>query len=1222
MAPPKKFVPRQRKHKVLARQKASAADQADSVDTGAADSNAIEIIPTKKDVEKKKIREELQGQGVKVSGKKAKRLEKYIDNKLQNDENRQLLAKLANSKVDTSLFFSTRQLGQGKETKRQSVKRAYQEHKAGLRGDDDEELFEHRKASGSDSEASVDGENSVRHIATPATKEARASGPREQEPSSTTIPAVVPAEQPSQVGSGLKRPLELGEDGRPVIQKRQKRGGVASKFSAAKVAEPEAEPESDSASDSDDEWGGLSSDGKGDGEADNSSSEVTNEKDGEEDSSPDESGSEDEEMTDDDSEEGSGGEPVDTKQRSSAFKAWAHQQRNEALGYDPVDSAQAILDIPKPKDFKPRPVEQDPMPLELRATKNDARKAYSVAVTRSAEIQAARLNLPVVAEEQKIMEAIHDNNIVVICGATGSGKTTQVPQFLFEAGYGSPRSPTPGLIGVTQPRKVAAVSMSKRVGQELGNHSEKVAYQIRFEGTADENTAIKFMTDGVLLREVSSDIALRKYSAVIIDEAHERSVNTDILIGMLSRVVKLRQELAEEDKTVKPLKLIIMSATLRIDDLTKNPMLFPTPPPVLDIEGRQFPVTQHFARQTKHDYVEEAFKKITRGHKKLPPGGMLVFLTGHDEISRLSKKLKQASGGWSSAALPKVRISANDAPLEVEDIEFGQTNDTTQDDYDEINFIDDEAEDEEDEHEFDIPDEEAGTGPLKMHILPLYSLLPTREQMRVFEPPPEGSRQIVLATNVAETSLTIPGTRYVFDCGRAKERRYDKESGVQSYEIGWISKASANQRSGRAGRTGPGHCYRLYSSAVYERDFAEFADPELLKMPIEGIVLQLKAMRLQHVVNFPFPTPPNRSSLAKAERLLTYLSAITPEGQATDIGTTMAKFPLPPRFARILLIGHLHDCMPYTIALVAGLSVQEIFIPESVVIPTISDREEGTFRTQEDVIAETQQARARQKYNRVHQNFRSLDDASDAIKLLQVVGEFAHDSSEQWCENHFVRFSALQEAQKLRRQITSLLQKDIPAFANLTYQDKLGRPTPKQITALKQMVAAGFIDQVAIRGDLAPSPPEIGRKPRRAIDVPYVPLHPIDTTSQDDVDKCVYIHPSSSLSHYSPQECPEYIVYSHLQKAAQAVDAVKTPRARMIAVTDVTGAQLAALAKGTPLLTYGKPIKEVKTSDPTVRESFVVPYLRAEGGGGGQGWPLPVKKIMQKKIPGKGWVAQ
>ncbi|KAK8058673.1 DEAH-box RNA helicase [Apiospora phragmitis] len=1194
--PAKKFVPRQRKHKVLARQKASTEAQAE-------DSNQLELTNDSRqelDARKDQLRKELQGEGPKISGKKAKHLEKYIETKIRKDENRALLAKLAASKIDTSLFSSSRNLGQKGETKKQHLQRALREHAAGI-ADHGDELFEERPTA-PESDAGI-----VPQKHTPA-----ASSQDEAQPSKPQASETAPA-QPA-AGSGLKRPLDVDDDGRPVIKKRQKRGGVKSKVSlaASKTAHPEPvyHEESDSDSDSDeDEWKGFSSE---------------NEPDDQEPGMEEDSSSEDDEETessdDDDDDDSDDGEP-DTKQRSSAFKAWAHQQRNEAMGYTPVESTAMLLDIPRPANFEPRPLEQDPLPLELQPTTNVARKAFAMPVTRPAEIQESRLKLPVVGEEQKIMEAIHNNNVVVICGATGSGKTTQVPQFLFEAGYGSPDSPTPGLIGVTQPRKVAAVSMSKRVGQELGNHSHKVAYQIRFEGTADDKTAVKFMTDGVLLREVSNAISLKKYSAVIIDEAHERSVNTDILIGMLSRVVKLREEMAAEDKSIKPLKLIIMSATLRIDDLTKNPVLFPSPPPVLDVEGRQFPVTVHFARQTRHDYVEEAYKKILRGHRKLPQGGFLIFLTGHDEISRLSKLLKSSSTGLNSAAYPKVRISANDAPLEVEDIEFGNTNDTTQDDYNEVEIVDDVDDEgnEEDDAEFDIPDQEGGTGPLKMHILPLYSLLPTKEQMKVFEPPPKGSRQIILATNVAETSLTIPGIQYVFDCGRSKERRFDKDNGVQSYEISWVSKASANQRAGRAGRTGPGHCYRLYSSAVYERDFREFADPELLRMPIEGVVLQLKAMRLQHVVNFPFPTPPERQSLAKAEKLLKYLSAVTPEGQATDIGTTMARFPLPPRFARILLVGHLHDCMPYTIAMVAGLSVADIFIPETQAIPAIAEREEGTYRTNDDVKAETEQQQIRKRYNEVHRNFRSLDDTSDAIKLLQAVGEFAHDPTEEWCADHFARFKGLNESLKLRRQITNLLQKDIPAFANLTFQEKLDRPSTKQIAALKQMVAAGFIDQVAIRGDLAPVPPELQRRPGRAIDVPYIPLHPPAT--QDDADKLVYIHPSSSLAHRSTQELPDYIVYSHLQRQAPSVDGMKRPKTRMLALTNVTGAQLAALAKGTPLITYGKPIKEIKTNDPLVREIWAVPYLRAEGTGG-QGWPLPVKKITQRKVPGKGWVAQ
>jgi ATP-dependent RNA helicase DHX37/DHR1 len=206
-----------------------------------------------------------------------------------------------------------------------------------------------------------------------------------------------------------------------------------------------------------------------------------------------------------------------------------------------------------------------------------------------------------------------------------------------------------------------------------------------------------------------------------------------------------------------------MSATLRVNDVT-NSTLFPTTPPVLNVEGRQYPVTIHFSRRTQPDYVDEAFKKIIRGHRKLPPGSLLVFLTSHSEISRLSQKLKLYSTGLKSASYPKVRFSANDGPLEIEDIEFGQTDDVTGTELDELPFIGDEDDGDEDgETEFDVPNESGQAAPLKMHILPLYSLLPTKEQMRVFEDPPEGSRSIILATNVAETSLTIPGVRYVID---------------------------------------------------------------------------------------------------------------------------------------------------------------------------------------------------------------------------------------------------------------------------------------------------------------------------------------------------------------------------------------------------------------------------------------------------------------------------
>ncbi|KAJ4148089.1 hypothetical protein LMH87_002576 [Akanthomyces muscarius] len=1190
-----KFVPRQRKHRVLARERAKENARHD-----VPDSNQEIIDSTDKQEwadKRARMKEELKQEAGKMSSKKAKRLEKYIDTKLRKDENRELLAKLASTKVDTSLFSSSKSLGQGRETKKQSLSRALREARAGI--EDEDELLEERHEA-------VEDDNSDENDDEPAAASKHAPVATLKSEKKSTDTEAGPTQTPTAIGSGLKRPLDVDEDGRPVIQKRRKRGGVKSKVTAP-VELPSSESESEN---DEDEWNGISDDGDDEPQdEDENDEEDSVEDDSDDDEDDDEDDEEDEETS------------AQKSQRSSIFKAWATQQRNEALGFNPNDPTTSNMVIPKPENFVPRAPEQDPLPMELQPTENIERKAFSVTVTRTAEIEEARLKLPVVSEEQKLMEAIHNHNIVVICGATGSGKTTQVPQFLYEAGYGAKDSETPGMIGVTQPRRVAAVSMSKRVAEELGDHSSAVAYQIRFEGNVDDKTAVKFMTDGILLREIAQDITLKKYSAVIIDEAHERSVNTDILIGMLSRVIKLRAELAEEDPKLKPLKLVIMSATLRIEDLTMNPNLFPTPPPVLEVEGRQHPVTMHFARKTHHDYVEEAFRKISRGHRKLPPGGFLVFLTGRNEILQLSERLKTAFGGLRSAAGPKVRISASEAPLEVEDLDFGDVDDNTYDDLDEII-----SDGEEEEDEFVI-EEEQEAAPLKAQILPLYSLLPTREQMRVFEPAPDGTRQIILATNVAETSLTIPGTRFVFDCGRVKDRNYDRQSGVQSYDIGWISKASANQRAGRAGRTGPGHCYRLYSSAVFERDFEEFADPELLRMPIEGVVLQLKSMNLQNVVNFPFPTPPERHSLTTAEKLLEYLSAISSSGQITQIGQTMSVFPLSPRFARILLVGHLHDCLPYTIALVAGLSAAEVFLPEAQAVPALAAQEEGAIRTNADIVAETKQVNARRMFNEVHRNFCYLDDKSDAIKLLQVVGEFAHEPTEAWCESHFVRFKVLKEIQQLRKQITDLLRTNIPSFSSIKYKDKLDPPSAKQVAALKQMAAAGFIDQVAIRADKAPVPPEQHRKPKRAIDVPYVPLIPLHGASSAASESgLVYIHPTSPMAHLSIQECPEYIVYSYLQRATTTGDGSKTPKTRMHALTDVSGGQLAGLAKGTSLLTYGKPIKETRAPSAAVdggstRECWVNPYLRAENTGG-QGWQLPAKKVKQRKMAGKGWVVE
>ena len=1007
------------------------------------------------------------------------------------------------------------------------------------------------------------------------------------------------------LGGGLKRSLETDDDGKPMI-KRRLRTKVHKQILVTGTDLP---------------WDGFSSAEDSDGSEKSSVSGTM--------STGTQTGSENENQ---------GLEPASDEQqiqdnsrvregRSSAFKAWATQQINEALGFKAActEIGPQWREAPKiSTDFKPRKPESEPLPPELRTTSIvPERKAYTTKVERNTEIQEARMLLPVVAEEQKIMEAIFNNPCVVIWGATGSGKTTQVPQFLYEAGFGDPKGPTPGMIGVTQPRRVAAVSMSKRVSDELGGLPDKVSYQIRYESSVSSQTAIKFMTDGILVREIADDFALLRYSVVIIDEAHERSANTDILIGMVSRIVDLRGDMNKEDPKVTPLKLVIMSATLRVSDFLENTILFRNgPPPLVQAEGRQFPVTVHFSRTTQRDYLEETFQKISKGHKKLPPGGILVFLTGQNEINALSKRLKESfvNTKASNSMSQKITLSASDAPLEAEDLDLGGDIAKTRRD---LNSHADGLSDGRDEDdEFAIESLEGHTSvSSQVHVLPLYSQLQTKDQMLVFEPVPENARLIVLATNVAETSLTIPGIRYVFDTGRAKERRYDQVTGVQSFEIDWISKASASQRAGRAGRTGPGHCYRLYSSAVYERDFQEYAEPEILRMPVEGIVLQLKSMDLQHVINFPFPTPPDRHSLAKAEKLLTYLGAISPYGKITPVGRELSVYPLSPRYSKMLVIGHQHACMPYTVAMVSALAVQDLFIPENQLDLAAHIQDTGTIYTTADRLEDESRERRKRDFHKAHSVFSKNSGSSDAIKALTALCAYAYASDHAlFAQDYFLSPKAVKEASALRHQLSTIVQQNQHGVLPSRFQSRLPQPSPKQLKALEQILAAAFIDQVAIRADLTPTAEETPRKPSRATDVPYLPLFKTHQGKADDVvETAVFIHPSSVLAKFAPGELPHYLIYSHLQRSTPAsVEGARKPRTRMHTLASVTGKQILALARGTPLLEYSKPIGKVTEVDGGKRECWVVPEIVGEKGG--RRWPLPAQKVLQRKEAKRGWV--
>lgn len=900
------------------------------------------------------------------------------------------------------------------------------------------------------------------------------------------------------------------------------------------------------------------------------------------------------------------------KTEGQAFATWALSAQKDGDVSVPTPVVEHYKHVPRSEEEEELLEQFEKGPVERGHT------TY-VHIKRSSEIESARLALPVMEKEQQIMEAIHHNDCVVLTGETGSGKTTQIPQFLLESGYGDPASETPGMIAVTQPRRVAAVSMSARVAEELGNYGDAVGYQIRFDAAVKDTTRIKFVTDGVLLRELSTDFTLSKYSVVIVDEAHERSANTDILIGILSRIVKMRRE------QNRPLKFVIMSATLRVKDFTENLKLFKIPPPIVSIDSRQYPVAIHFSRHTSHDYVGEAINKVIKIHERLPKGGILVFLTGKNEIMHAVSELKRYAQKKNHAAMdstsapdtPSVHLDPAKTILEEEMITLGFDSEE-----DGENVLNSDAETLEDQKEEEGFDEEYDKKETILHVFPLYSLLPTSEQLKVFRKLPPNHRLCVVATNVAETSLTIPSIRYVVDSGRAKQRVYDHESGIQKFQVRWISKAAANQRSGRAGRTGPGHCYRLYSSAVYERDFDQFSAPEIERMPIEGLLLQMKDMCLHNVVNFPFPSPPNHDGLVQAVKLLKYLGALEgPEEKITPLGRQMALFPLNPRHAKMLLIGNQFDCLGYVIALVAAFSVGNIFVQpaELGIISAASSSSDANSNMdsipQDASAVPTSQEKdkldgVRQRYHQAHARFAGLDSTGDVFKaLVAVAGYDWAPNKAEYCKENFLRLKLLQETAKLRHQLAYLIaaatRPDAVQSVTESLTKKLGVPSEKQISVLKQIVAAAYIDQVAIRADLIDD--VFVSKKMAVIHQPYATLMPTS-------EKYVYIHPDSILTHSGSQP-PDYLVYQYL-----SLSDAKNAKIRMRPLVSVSGSLLSRLAEKSSLVTFSKPLSGAyapKLISSNKRESWVVPRMGAAIGSGGVGWDLPPRKVVQVREGGQ-----
>ncbi|XP_068665462.1 probable pre-mRNA-splicing factor ATP-dependent RNA helicase DEAH4 isoform X2 [Aristolochia californica] len=459
--------------------------------------------------------------------------------------------------------------------------------------------------------------------------------------------------------------------------------------------------------------------------------------------------------------------------------------------------------------------------------------------------------LPILNFEEKISETVEQNQVVVIIGETGSGKSTQLSQILHRRGYTKSRS-----IGVTQPRRVAAVSVARRVAHELNVPlGDEVGYAIRFEDRTSNKTYIKYLTDGCLLREGLSDPELKQYSVIILDEAHERSLNTDILLGLMKRLVRVRPSM----------KILVTSATLDGEKVSR----FFSNCPVLRVPGKLYPVEILYSTERPKSYLQSAVKVALDIHIQEPPGDVLIFMTGQDDIEKMISKLEER----------------------VQSLEEGTCLDAI--------------------------------------ILPLHGSLPPEMQVRVFSPAPPNCRRFIVSTNIAETSLTVDGVVYVIDSGYVKQRQYNPSTGMYSLDVVQISRVQADQRAGRAGRTCHGKCYRLYPSTVYHEELLEATVPEIQRSSLAGSVLYLKSLELPDIdiLKFDFLDPPSRESLEDALKQLYLIDAIDENGLITDIGRKMAELPLEPSLSRTLIEANELGCLSEALTVSAMLSAETSLLP-------------------------------------------------------------------------------------------------------------------------------------------------------------------------------------------------------------------------------------------------------------------------------------------------------
>jgi ATP-dependent RNA helicase DHX8/PRP22 len=567
-------------------------------------------------------------------------------------------------------------------------------------------------------------------------------------------------------------------------------------------------------------------------------------------------------------------------------------------------------------------------------------------------------------------------------------------QYLAEDGYADN-----GRIGCTQPRRVAAMSVAKRVSEEVGCRlGQEIGYTIRFEDCTSPETRIKYMTDGMLQRECLIDPDVSQYSVIMLDEAHERTIATDVLFGLLKSTL-WRHSIqratltwfAEAIKRRSDLKLIVTSATLDAEKFSKY--FFGCP--IFTIPGRTYPVEVLYTKEPESDYLDASLITVMQIHLSEPPGDILLFLTGQEEIDTACEILFERM----KALGPKVP---------------------------------------------------------ELIILPIYSALPSEVQSRVFEPTPPGARKVVIATNVAETSLTIPGIYYVIDPGFAKQNAYDPRLGMDSLVVMPISQSQARQRSGRAGRTGPGKCYRLYTEAAFRNEMLPNSIPDIQRTNLAHTILMLKAMGINDLLSFDFMDPPPAQTMLTALEALYALSALDDEGLLTRLGRKMADFPMEPPLAKMLIASVELGCSEEILSIVAMLSVQSVF-----------------YRPKE------KQAQADSKKAKFHQ------PEGDHLTLLAVYnGWKASNFSNPWCYENFIQARSMRRAQDVRKQLLGIMDR---------YKHDI-ISAGRDYNRVRRAICSGFFRHAAKKD------PQEGYKTL------------VEGTP-------VYIHPSSALFNRPPEWC-------------------------------------------------------------------------------------------------------